>query len=551
MKIKLNSQEFEVENPKYLSDIAKKVQGEFKHPILAFKIGNHLNDLREEIANISYFNGELESVDVNDSEGVRIYQRSLTYVFVRAIHELFPDAKVSVLHSISNGLYCTIDKKPAFAEIDIDLIMPKMRKLIEEKEAFEKIVMKKDEAIAFYESKGETDKVELIKHFSKEELSLYKYGDSVENFYGYLALDSGYLDDFDLIYYKEGVVLAHPQFATDGKVPTFKEHRKRSEIFRESENWGRILKIGNIHNINASIEANTIKDQILINEALHEKKIAQIADNIYRANKRVILIAGPSSSGKTTFANRLRMQLMVHGLNPIALGTDDYYINRNQLPLMENGKPDLETIDALNLSQFNQDVSDLLEGKEVIMPEYDFKTGTSKPGRKIQINENQPIIIEGIHGLNPKLTRGISGADKFKIYISCLTQLNIDDYNRIPTTDSRIIRRMVRDFKYRGTSPIKTLEMWSSVRAGEEKHIFPFQEDADDMFNSALTYELNIFKKYIYDELLKVSDESEVYLRARRLLNILNYVRDSYDENVIPNTSILREFIGGNIFHEN
>lgn len=550
MKVILNSKEFEVGNPKYLSDIAKEVQGDFKHPILAFKIGNHLNDLREEIANIPYFKGELQAVDINDSEGVRIYQRSLTYVFIRAIHELFPDAKVSVLHSISNGLYCTIDKKPAFAEIDIDLIMPKMRELINRKEPFEKVSMSKEEAIAFY-TRSDEDKAQLIEHFSKDQLSLYKYGDLIENFYGYLALDSGHLGDFDLIYYKEGVVLAHPQFASDGKVPPFKEHRKRSEIFRESENWGRILKIGNIYNINAAIENMTIKDQILINEALHEKKIAQIADNIYMANKRVILIAGPSSSGKTTFANRLRMQLMVHGLNPIALGTDDYYINRNQLPLMENGKPDLETIDAIDLDKFNQDVSDLLEGKEVVMPEYDFKSGTSKPGRKIRIDKDQPIIIEGIHGLNPKLTRGISGADKFKIYISCLTQLNIDDYNRIPTTDSRLIRRMVRDFKYRGTSPVKTMEMWSSVRAGEEKHIFPFQEDADDMFNSALTYELNIFKKYIYDELLKVSDQSEVYLRARRLLNILNYVRDCHDENVIPNTSILREFIGGNIFHEN
>lgn len=551
MRLQINHTVYEIEDPKTLIDVKEAIQSQYKHPILAFKIGNHLYDIREKIQNVKHLDENFHIVDINDSDGIRIYQRTLSYIFIRAVHEVFPNSKVEILHSISNGLYCTIDKKPAFAEIDIDLIINKMNKLISIKEPFEKIVMSKEEAVKFYFDKGEIEKSQLIDTSYKANMSMYQYGGMLENFYGYMALDAGDIGDFDLIYYKEGVILAHPQFGTDGKVPEFKEHRKRSEIFRESENWGKILKIANIFNINKAIETGSIKDQILINEGLHEKKIAKIADNIYHANKRVILIAGPSSSGKTTFANRLRIQLMVHGLNPIALGTDDYYIDRDKLPLMENGEPDLETIDAINLQKFNQDISDLLQGKEITMPEFDFKVGKSKEGKKIQIESNQPIIIEGIHGLNPKLTRGISGADKFKIYISCLTQLNIDGYNRIPTTDSRLIRRIVRDFKYRGTPPVNTLKMWDSVRAGEEKYIFPFQEDADDMFNSALTYELNIFKKYIYDELAKITDDEGVYLRARRLMNILNYVVDSHDENVIPNTSILREFIGGNIFHGN
>jgi uridine kinase len=334
-------------------------------------------------------------------------------------------------------------------------------------------------------------------------------------------------------------------------LPEFEEHPKLAQIFRESEAWGDIISVSNVFELNDEIEKNNYKELMILGEALHEKKVAQIADQISGLNKKVILIAGPSSSGKTTFANRLRVQLKVNGYDPITLSTDDYFVDREYTPVDENGDYDFESIDAVDVKLFNEHLAALVAGDMVELPTFNFIEGRKEyNGRQLQIHDNQPIIIEGIHGLNERLTEMISGDHKFKIYISALTQLNIDDHNRIPTTDSRLIRRIVRDSKYRGHDAMRTIDLWPSVRRGEEKNIFPYQEQADVMFNSALSFELAVLKKHAEPLLEAIPESSDQYKEAKRLLKFLSYFESIDDDSLVPITSILKEFIGGSYFTE-
>ncbi len=531
-----------------LAKIAKDVAHLSDTPIVAFKVNNHLFELHR---TIEQADNELEIIDFNQADGLRIIQRSLSFVFIRAVKELFADASVDIQHSLSGGLFCLIKKSAPLTADEVAQIDAKMRQLVAADEPFEKMTISHDEARKIFEAQGMYSKVKLLKYRNTNVINVYKYGWLYNYFYGYMAASAGILAAFELTFFDGGVILRTPTPYSKGAVPPFQPQPKISHIHRESEKWGDILNVGYLYNINELIQSGEITEQILINEALHAKKIAEIADRITREKRRIILIAGPSSSGKTTFANRLKVQLRVNGLRPITMGTDDYFVERAKTPKDQFGNYDFESIEAVDLKQFNADLLGLLAGKEVELPTFNFQKGAREyHGEKLKIADDQLIIIEGIHGLNPRLTEAIDDATKFKIYISCLTQLNIDNHNRIPTTDSRLIRRIVRDNKYRGHSAEKTIGMWASVRRGEERNIFPYQESADVMFNSALVYELPVLKKHIEPLLMNITSDAPEYPEVKRILKFLSYVLSVPSDQVIPNTSIIKEFIGGSVYSE-
>lgn len=531
-----------------LHELATMLQPDHDSLIVGFKINNQLKELHDTLQK-NY--NHLAIVDLNTSDGVRIYQRSLAFLFIRAVKDHLEGATVDIQHSLSGGLFCEIKEFPQLTEAAVVGIKNRMEALVALNEIFEKRIVPVSEAIEIFSRQGQRATAELLKYRKGETVNLYRYGDLYNYFYGYMVYRAGVLGAFELTPYDGGIILRHPTPFSKGVVPDFEPQPKIAQIHRESEHWGDILNIGYLYNINNSIDQGQMKEHILITEALHEKKIAQIADQITSTGKRVVLIAGPSSSGKTTFANRLRIQLMANGISPVTLSTDDYFVNREFTPVDEEGKYDFEAIEAVDLEQFNQDLNALLRGDVVSLPTFNFHQGKREYlGRSLKIEDHQPIIIEGIHGLNPKLTDAVAEGEKFRIYISCLTQLNIDNHNRIPTTDSRLIRRIVRDNKYRGHNALTTLRLWPSVRRGEERNIFPYQETADVMFNSAMVHELAILKKHIEPLLYNISDIEPEYAEAKRLLKFLSYVSSYDQDSSVPNTSIVREFIGGNIFYE-
>lgn len=500
-----------------------------------------LTELVEKDASISF-------IDLTDPIGNRIYQRSIAFVFIRGAMELFSGCEVSVEHSISKGLYCEIRYKRRLLKEDIQRIENRMREIIEENVPFEKEKVPVEEAMNNFDEYNQSGKVNLLKYREKPYINLYKCGWLKNYFYGYMVPSTGYLKDFKLQYYSPGVVLQFPTISNQGKIPEFVEQPKLFKIFRESEKWGEILGVDYVASLNDLVVSNSDGKFIRIAEALHEKKIANIADDITKdlTQRKVILIAGPSSSGKTTFAQRLAIQLAVNGLKPVSVSLDDYFVNREKTPLDENGAYDFESLHAIDIDLFNQDLKKLLEGEKISLPTFNFHNGKREyNGKNIQIDKDQPIILEGIHCLNDELTKEIDPESKYKIYVSALTQLNIDEHNRIPTTDLRLIRRIVRDHKFRSNDVETSLELWKSVRRGEEKNIFPFQEQADVMFNSALFYELAVLKKYIEPLLREVRPTSKYYPEVKRLLKFLSYFVVIQDEENIPKTSILREFIGG------
>lgn len=525
--------------------IAQEFQTADRPLIAAVKENNKLRQLMVPIKD----KANVELIDLSMNDGMRIYQRSLSFVFIRAVMELFEETNVIVKHSLSQGLYCEFLGKHRLINRDLSLISQKMTAIIESNELFVEGLISVSEAIEIFERYQMNSKLNLLKYREKDTLKIYTLGWLKDYFYGYMLPSTGYLKEFDLVYYKPGVILRHPVENSPYSVPKFNEHKKLFEIHSEAEKWGEILNVGYVANLNCKIENGLADEFIKISEALHEKKIAMIADMITNQKKRVILIAGPSSSGKTTFANRLKIQLRANGLRPVNLSTDDYFVERERTPLDEKGNYDFDSIEALDIESFNKDLKDILDGEKVDLPTFNFQTGHREfNGKVIQIDEDQIVIIEGIHGLNEKLTGDLLKKDKFKIYISALTQLNIDSHNRIPTTDIRIIRRIVRDNNFRGHSALKTLQMWKSVRKGEEKNIFPYQEDADVMFNSALVYEMAILKKHAVPLLEDITQDNTEYSEARRLLKFLSYFVSIDNDELVPRTSILKEFIGGSSF---
>ncbi len=529
-----------------LQDLSKLVYGNEYKKYLGARINNEIFNLKKLVIPDT----EITFLDNHDVDGYRIYTKTISAVFIMACKELFND-NVSIEHFLGPGLYVEPKNAKGISFSKMVEIENKMHEIVERNFEIERIEYTKEEAIELFKKEGYEDKVRLFNSIDKENVSIYRIGNHIDSFHGYLAPSTGYVSEFKLKYYYPGVIILFPSLKNDYNMDNFKEQKKLAKIFKESNDWLDILDLGYLGSLNEKTNSGEIGEVIRIAEALHEKKIGQIADEICE-NKdvNIILIAGPSSSGKTTFAQRLAIQLKVNGKRPISISVDDYFIDRDKTPLKEDGTHDFEALEAINVDDFNMDLVSLLEGKEIELPKYNFITGKSeKSGKIIRVDQNHPIIIEGIHGLNPRLTKDIPEKNKYKIYISALTQLNIDSHNRIPTTDTRLIRRIVRDNKYRGISPLKTFELWSNVRAGEEKYIFPFQEEADIMFNSALVYEMAVLKKYIVPILEGIDNSSVYYSEAKKLLKFLEYFRDIDIEEAIPPNSILREFIGGTYFN--
>lgn len=546
-EVKINDEIIQLEQPTTLETLACQYNKEGQPLIVAGIVNNKLRELFYEVE----ADATIEWIDLSSSDGNRIYQRTLSFLFIRATMELFRNIHVNIRHSLSKGLYCDFDYDRELTEEDIEKIKTRMCEIVEKGEKIEKQMVNKEEAKQIFEDLEFRSKANLLKYREHDYINIYSCGWIKNYFYGYMLPDVSYLTLFDVIKYHKGVILRHPTVQTPMTLPTFEEHPKLAEIFRESEAWGDIVSVSNVFELNDEIANNTYKELMILGEALHEKKVAEVADQITAKDKKVILIAGPSSSGKTTFANRLRIQLKVNGYDPITLSTDDYFVDREFTPRDENGKYDFESIDAVDVDLFNKNLSALLAGEVVELPEFNFVDGRKEfNGRTLQIHEHQPIIIEGIHGLNEKLTCQIAAEHKFKIYISALTQLNIDDHNRIPTTDSRLIRRIVRDSKYRGHDAMTTIDLWPSVRKGEETNIFPFQEEADVMFNSALSFELAVLKKHAEPLLMAIPETADQYMEAKRLLKFLSYFMSIEEDELVPITSILKEFIGGSYFTE-
>lgn len=547
LNVTYRGQTVEFQKESTILDVMRELKPDNEFTVVAAKIKNELRELNYKLKKSC----EIDYLDITDSDGFRIYRRSLSFVFIRATKEILSGAKVSVEHSISKGLYCEIHYKRPINEADVLRIEERMREIVEESVEIHKRRVSIEKAKDIFTDLGMEVKTKLLDFQNRTELNIYTCGWLQDYFYGYMVPNTSYLKDFKLSFYNPGVIIRYPEKENPTQIPEFKPQKKLSRVFRESERWGEILGIDYIAHLNTHVKDNSYSELIRVAEGLHEKKAVQIADMIKEKEKRIILIAGPSSSGKTTFSKRLSIQLKVNGLRPVELSVDDYFVNREDTPLDENGQYDFEALEAVDLDLFNEDLNKLLKGERVEIPTFNFKTGKREyRGKFLQISEDQPIIIEGIHGLNPGLTREVDEDTKFKIYISALTQLNIDGHNRIPTTDTRLIRRIVRDSKYRGHSAKTTLGLWKSVRRGEKKNIFPYQEEAHVMFNSALFYELAVLKKYATPLLEEITKEDVEFVEAKRLLKFLHYFLSIDRDEVIPQTSILKEFIGGSCFRD-
>ncbi|QUH20237.1 nucleoside kinase [Alkaliphilus sp. B6464] len=543
-----NEGSFQYEKGISLEEISYDFQKNEPYQIVAAIVDNQLRELSYSL------NEDCDIKFINECSpiGARIYQRSLAFIFIRACMELFSGCRVSVEHSLSKGLYCEVHYKRQIDETDTQRIEYRMKEIVEEDVPLTKSRIPVDEAIDIFREYGQMGKVNLMKYREKPYINIYQCGWLKNYFYGYMVPSTRYMKKFKLKFYSPGIIIQLPIKEADGQIPNFEEQPKLFKVFRETEKWGEILEIDHVATLNDLIVTRKEGEFIRIAEALHEKKIAQIADTIteHIDEKKLILIAGPSSSGKTTFSKRLEIQLKVNGLKPVSISLDDYFVNREDTPLDDKGEFDFEALNAIDLELFNRDLERILAGEEVEIPTFNFHLGKREyRGNKIKINKDQPLILEGIHCLNDKLTESIPRNKKFKIYISALTQLNIDEHNRIPTTDTRLIRRLVRDSKFRSNDANRTLFLWQSVRRGEEKNIFPFQEEADVMFNSALFYELSVLKKYAEPLLRQVDTTSPYHAEAKRLLKFLNYFVNLEKEEDVPKTSILREFIDGGSFH--
>ncbi|ABS42558.1 nucleoside kinase [Clostridium botulinum] len=536
-----------VSGDKTLYDVVKENKLQDNIPIVLGKIDEEYYELTSTVKK----EGVFIPVDITDSMGLKTYVRTLQFIFIKAVLDLYPESTVVIEHSLGKGLYGEIHKTLSLNENDILKIKNRMNEIINKDIKIKKISVKKERAIEIFNEYKMKDKVRLLNHIPHEEVKLYELDGRYDYFYGPMAYSTGAIKNFDIMYYDPGLILRYPREKDPFNIPEFVEYKKLTKIFRETEKWAKILDVGDVGALNDKVVYGEIKDIIRVSEALHEKKIANIADMIYdKENIKMVLISGPSSSGKTTFANRLGIQLRVNALIPVPISLDNYFVNREDTPKDKNGDYDFESIDALDIDLFNEDLKHILNGEEVQIPTFNFKKGKREyDGKKIKLPKNGILIVEGIHGLNPILTREIPDKNKFKIYISALTQLNIDNHNRVSTTDVRIIRRLVRDYLSRGYKGEETLKMWPSIKRGEDRNIFVFQENADVMFNSTIVYELCILKKYALAELNKIDKNSTVHYEATRLKSFLNFFKE-VDMNLVPSNSILREFIGGSCFYE-
>ncbi|MBS7408827.1 MAG: nucleoside kinase [Prevotellamassilia sp.] len=492
---------------------------------------------------------DVEFLDITSSSGMRTYTRSLFFVLYKAVRDLYPSAKLRIDTPVSNGYYCELDIAGGITNEVVGNLKARMQEIVKADLSFHRITCHTDEAIARFKADGLDDKVRLLESLGSLYTTYYTLDDTADYFYGSLLIKTSQLNLFDLMAYGGGLFLRLPDPHHPGKLRPFVEQPKMFDVFREQHRWQKILGISNIGTFNEACDNGYTNELINVSEALQEKKFSQIADHI-AANKdiKVILIAGPSSSGKTTFSKRLSVQLIASGMHPVPISLDDYFVNREDTPRDENGEYDFEHVEAMNIPLFNAQMNDLLAGKEVELPRFNFQTGRSeKSGQKLRLEPHTLLILEGIHALNPVLTEKIDNKAKFKIYASALTSILLDDHNYIPTTDNRLLRRIVRDYKYRGYSAEETIRRWPAVRAGEEKWIFPFQEQADVMINTALMFELAALRSQALPLLEQVPENVPEYSEAYRLRKFLHYLKPISTEG-LPPTSLLREFLGGSTF---
>ncbi len=505
------------------------------------------NEICELFTPINY-PSKVEFMGLDTSYGMRCYQKSAQLIMLMAANRVLGEkAKIWVEHTINKNHFCYNEGEKLTQDI-LDEIKREMKNIVAENLPIEKITVPVERAREIFKEYGLEHRIKAMQYIKTQIVHIYKVGNFYDYLNGPLVPETGFIKVFDLVEYNNGFVL---QFA-DQKDPTklcpMREYTKLCSVFEECNKWSNIMQVDSVGALNEVICNNKIGDLILVCEALHEKKIAEIADSITKANKRVVLVAGPSSSGKTTFAKRLGVQLRVNGKIPRLISLDDYYFDKDKVEPDENGQKNFENLEALDIALFNENLLDLLNGKTVRLPEFNFITGKRQPGRTLSLGDRDVLIIEGIHGLNPKLTNDLPENEVFRVYISALTQLNLDEHNRISTTDTRILRRMVRDFRTRGFDAAETISIWPMVLKGEEDNIFPYQENADVIFNSSLIYELCVIKTFVEPVLFRVEQESREYLEANRLLKFLNNFLPLSTE-LIPINSLLREFVGGSCFN--
>ena len=549
VKVTIYGEQYEVEKGTSLQEIAKQYgecdKGEI---VLAYQNG-HLCELHRKVNE----DAELVFVSTTDKVGFSSYKRSMILMMMKAFRDVLKErgttGRIRVLFSLSKGLYCELESKGASVSQELlKEVEARMKELCEADMSIEKSTYKSHDLMKRFEAQGRTDKVQLFRYRRASNANVYRLDDFEDYYYGFMVPSTGYLRYFELHTYEDGFVLQMPERKEPSVVPAFNPQHKLFQVLKQSDDWGVMLKVDTVGGLNDAIAGGNINDLMLVQEALQEGNIAAIARQIQAQDKKVILIAGPSSSGKTSFSHRLSIQLRALGLSPHPIALDNYFVDREKTPRDADGNYDFECLEAVDVAQFNEDMARLLGGEEIQMPTFNFLIGKREyRGNTLKLEESDVLVIEGIHGLNPKMSAGLPDESKFKVYISALTQLNVDEHNRIATTDGRLIRRIVRDARTRGNSAQRTIAMWDSVRRGEEQNIFPFQEEADVMFNSALIYELSVIKPYVEPLLFAIPRDSSEYQEAKRLLKFLDYFLGVSSEN-IPNNSILREFVGGSCF---
>lgn len=496
-----------------------------------------------------YHNKDVEYFDLHSATGERCYMRTLFFVLCKSVHDLYPDSKVVIDIPVSNGYYCNLMLGHDVTETDVTRIRERMRQLIDAKLPIRRYEVPTEEAVRIFSSRGDKAKAKLLRSTGKLYTTYYEIDDYVDNFYGSLLINTSQLTLFGLEKYFDGALLRLPSRQNPAELGALIRQDKMFDIFKEQHRWNRILGVSTVGDFNEAVRSGQTTGLINVSEALQEKKIASIAEQIaHRQGTRVVLIAGPSSSGKTTFCKRLSIQLVTCGIKPIQISLDDYFVDRHLTPKDENGEYDYESVHALNIPLLNEQLQQLFEGKTIELPKYNFQTGKSeKSGKRLQLDDNQVLVLEGIHALNPELTAQIPQEQKFHIYISALTTILLDDHNYIRTTDNRLLRRIIRDYKYRGVNAQETIHRWPSVRAGENKWIFPYQENADVMFNTAMLFELAVIKQQAEPLLDLVPENCPEYAEAYRLRTFLEYIQP-IPNRALPPTSLLREFLGGSSF---
>ena len=531
-----------------LETYIEEIDFDLPAPIVAAHINGQLRELTYHIVTDS----EVTPITIADSDGMRIYRRSLAFLMVTVAEELFPDVQVVIDYALNfGGFYCEVRGRAPFTLEELARIETDMRKLVDADIPIGKKRVPLEEALAYFEAKGHTGKVKLLKTRKKDYLTLYTLAGAKDYYHGYMVPSTGYLREFALRPYGPGFVLQYPRRELPSVIQKPVEYPKLVAVFNEYREWMDLMGISNVGALNEANEAGRMREVILVSEALHEQRIARIASDIAEQHPhvRLVLIAGPSSSGKTTFSKRLSIQLLAHGNRPVTLALDDFFVSRDDTPRDENGEHNFESMYALDLPLFNDVLLRLMDGEQVTLPRFNFIKGVPETGDTFRISQDHVIIVEGIHGMNPELVRDIPPKLIYRVYVSALTQLNIDQHNRVPTTDTRLLRRIVRDATYRGYSASDTIKRWESVRRGEKRWIFPFQEHADVMFNSALVYELAVLQPFAEPLLLQVKPRTPEHIEAKRLLSFLEWFVPATPD-LIPDNSILREFIGGSILRD-